>query len=166
MVSLRTVLAASICASIIVLSGCAAQSAVEQPTPDQTAPSATSPGAATPAAPIGQMPLDTRKTELPPDFPLEIPVPDGRVLSAEQQGPDVWLYEIALGAPVADVAAYYERAYAGANWSVARRSGDAASASLLFVKGEAEATVDVRADEAGSRAAVAVGLGVPVGSTY
>jgi hypothetical protein len=116
--------------------------------------------------PIGQMPLDVRKAELPSEFPIEIPVPDGRVLVAEQQSERVWVYEVALDGSVADSVAYYERALAAANWAVANKTVDADQASLLFVKGNAETTVDVASDPDGSHVSVAVGLGVPVGSTY
>ena len=153
----------------LALTGCGASESANAPTEDQSA-SAQSPdspdeGASNGAA-IAQMPLEARQAELPPEFPIEVPVPDGRVLSAEQQGERVWLYEVVLDAALADVVSYYERVYAGANWGLADKTVGEGSAALVFAKGNAEATVDATAESDGTHAMVAVGLGVPVSSTY
>lgn len=124
-------------------------------------------------APVRAMPIETRNDVLPEEFPIEVPIANGRVSNAELQeslSGSVWVYELLVDAPVSQVADWYVQAYASANWALARRepgSTDDGSLKLTFRKGRAESLLAVTpSDEVRSAVVALVGLGVPVTDTY
>lgn len=90
-------------------------------------------------APVSPMPVDERRRALPSGFPLEIPVADGRVLSAELASASptgLYSYEIEIDASPEQALEWYRDAYLGANWSGVGSvtTGDVLS-GLSFAKG-------------------------------
>lgn len=127
---------------------------------------ATPPAATVETPRLRVMPFEAKRSHLPTGFPIEVPVPDGQLGKVSRQGSTVWVYEITLGATPEQAAAWYEQAYAGANWTETKRSATGASTRLLFQKGTAQTDVGIEAAARGAHATVAVGIGVPVGQTY
>ena len=126
-----------------------------------------------PAAPetsraVESMPFENRGAQLPASFPIEVPVPEGRVQSAVEQdegGSGAWAYDLTSEASVAALADWYARAYASANWSLAEQSGDSAALKLVFVKGDAQSVIQLTQTDSGTRVQATVGVGVPVADT-
>lgn len=114
------------------------------------------------------MALEQKRAALPPEFPVEVPVPDGGIGNAGQQNDSVWTYDVTVRGTSADLAAWYEQAYSAANWAEAERTNSPdGGIDLLFVKGDAQTKVHVVSSQEGSAIAqVSIGLGVPVGQTY
>ena len=120
--------------------------------------------------PAEAMPFDMRKAQLPASFPIEIPVPLGRIVDVVEQdegGTGVWTYELESGSSVSALADWYQRSYASANWLVAERTQtDSSQITLAFAKGEAQSVIQIRTAEGGSIVQASVGLGIPVAETY
>lgn len=124
------------------------------------------PPAANPTS-VSAMQVAARQTQLPSDFPIEVPVPAGRVTRAEAQGRMAWDYEVAIAASPVDVAAWYKQALTAREWRVTKDSVAADGTGILeLTKGSAaQTTVSIEKLGKGSHATVTVGLGVPVNST-
>lgn len=104
-------------------------------------------------SPVAPMSRDEKRDALPAGFPLEIPVPRGRVLSAESaSGPPagVFWYEIEIDASPEEALAWYQAAYLGASWSGVGSvmTGDVLT-GLSFAKGRLGSMVYVDSDDAG-----------------
>jgi hypothetical protein len=117
------------------------------------------------------MGVDMRREAMPSSFPIEVPVVDGRVEhAAEVEGESsVWMYELEVDLPVADVAEWYRMAYASARWTLLEdetivEDGGESSLLLAFVKGSgAETILHLRkADGGGCAVRASVALGVLV----
>jgi hypothetical protein len=101
-------------------------------------------------------------------IPIEVPVVDGDVLMGEQQDSDVWMYQVKVDAPQAQVTAWYEQAYTSANWGLVNRTdlGDKGE-SMVFGKGRSQSVITVlESGEGESVANGVIGIGVQVGNTY
>lgn len=136
------------------LTGCVSSSSRIQTAPEQTAPA------------VEAMAFDKKQTSLPAEFPVEMPVPDGKVTAVQQQGSDAWVYELDLRASMTDVASWYERALGASNWQLTSRDPADGRVRLLFSKGDAQTEVMLTSKTSGTHAVVSVGVGVPVGQTY
>ena len=129
-------------------------------------------GSATQAA-VEAMPIEIRNVQLPKGFPVEVPVPDGRVSTADVQssaGQEAWVYDMTVVSPVAAVADWYSGAYANANWVLSSRrpgAGGGDSVTLVFAKGDAESAIALgSAPGSTTRVQASIGIGVPVTGTY
>ena len=104
-------------------------------------------------------------------FPVEVPVPAGRVTSANSQGPDAWDYEIEVDATPEALRDWYSRAYTSRSWTIVDYGQLTQGAEGYFVelrKNAAESRVDVVGQEGASPATarVVVGIGTPVLETF
>lgn len=130
------------------------------------------PGSATQVA-VEAMPIEIRNVQLPKGFPVEVPVPDGRVSTADVQGSggqEAWVYDMTVAAPVAAIADWYSAAYTNANWELASSRPSASggdSVTLVFAKGDAESLIALTpANGSTTRVQASIGIGVPVTGTY
>ncbi len=138
--------------------GCASERA-QRPEP---APSAA------PSVPveIARMTADQKRSMIATSFPIEVPVPQGRVLRGEAQGTDVWDYQLEVPAGAADVAAWFATLYPKAEWQLIKDEAVGAGRRLVFVKGGYAADVTVTPAGADlSKVTAVVGMGQPVLNT-
>ena len=160
--------AAIVC--VALLAGCSGQPS--EPT-GSSQPQAGSPsnGAGTAAAgPVEAMPTEIRKVQLPAGFPIEVPVPNGRVESASEQtnegGTGAWTYDLVSEAPAGDLVAWLLRIYSLRGWDLREQTeGPDGSVRLVFVKGGAQSAIKVVPLESGARVQGSIGLDVPVADT-
>jgi hypothetical protein len=119
---------------------------------------------ATPSPQVRAMTIDERRTLIAPNFLAEIPAPFGAVVRGEAQGETAWDYELVVSASPAAVAAWYEDAYVGRDWTLVERTAPSSgSVRLVFTKGTAQTGVTVTPEGDGSsRVRAVVGVGTPV----
>jgi len=159
--------AAIVC--VVLLAGCSGQPS--EPS-GSSQPQAGSPsnGAGATARPVEAMPTEIRKVQLPAGFPIEVPVPDGRVESASEQtnegGTGAWTYDLVSEAPAGDLVAWLLRIYSLRGWDLREQTeGPDGSVRLVFVKGGAQSAIKVVPLESGARVQGSIGLDVPVADT-
>lgn len=173
---MRSRFALAVFASAIALvAGCtqpAAPSGSTRPTPPQSP--AVEREAGDPSA-VTAMSLERKREVLPPGFPIQVPVVDGRVvrvLEQDQQGDGVWLYDIEVEAKAVDVVAWYESLYTAAEWQLVDKVAEAqqgrSAVRLRLVKGSGAESVVRIVDDGGRRTTVSgsIGIGVPVNDVY
>jgi hypothetical protein len=140
-----------------LLGGCASKTA---------APTQQPPAPATAAVEIPRMTAAEKQSLIATSFPVQVPVPQGRVLRGEAQGEDVWDYEIEISAAPSDVAGFYSGWLGKADWQLVGDQTQGDSRTLTFVKGGAESKIVITsAGEGVTNASVVLGVGVPVINT-
>lgn len=116
------------------------------------------------------MPAEQKRADLPPGFPVQVPVVAGEVVAASEfdQGDGVWLYDLRTDYEWASVAEWYRRTYPIANWQLLSELTSAAgdAATLEFVKGAARSTVVVRSEPEGTLVEATVSLDAPASDVF
>jgi hypothetical protein len=69
-----------------------------------------------PAA-LTQMTPAEKRSKIASSFPMQIPVPQGAVESAEAQGPSAWAYTLVVPGEPDRVARWYMDAFVGSEWT-------------------------------------------------
>ena len=123
---------AAVLAAGALLGGCAPKPA----TPTQQPPAS----AATPIE-IPRMTAEEKRSVIASSFPVQVPVPQGRVLRAEAQGEDVWDYQMEIAAAPSDVAGFYAGWMGKADWRLVGDQTQGESRTLTLVKGGAESRI-------------------------
>jgi hypothetical protein len=106
-----------------------------------------------------------KRATIATSFPIEVPVPQGKVVRGEAQGVDVWDYELAIPTTPAEVAAWYANWYTKADWQLLADTTVGEGRKLTFVKGGAESQVIVKPNGSGTTVIVVLGVGAPVINT-
>lgn len=157
---LTTTLLLALTLAITALTGAGLLGCTRVTVPDPSeVSSSTAPQA---GAEIEPMPVDLKRSLIASSFPVEVPVPDGRVSRGQEQGPDAWDYEIVVDAPASALATWYTKAYSGRNWQLVDQREESGSVSLSFAKGAAESRIDLSEEGKTTRARVVLGVGAPV----
>lgn len=107
-----------------------------------------------------------KRSEITSDFPFEIPVPAGEILSGSSQlGGSVYDYAVVVSATVPELAEWYRQAYTVREWTVVEDrpipgDGESNGIELGFRKHQAESGVTIVPDRDGeaARAVVIIGL--------
>jgi len=127
---------------------------------------ASTPAAQTQASPVLAIPRMTaegKRSTIATSFPIEVPVPQGRVTRGQAQGTDAWDYQLAIDASAQDVAAWYADAYTKADWQLLDNEATGGTIRLTLVKNGAQSQVTVKPEGEGqATATVILGVGVPV----
>lgn len=121
------------------------------------------------AEPIEPMSIEQKRKIMAEGFPVEVPVPDGRVGSASTQGPDAWSYEVEVPNSPDALYDWYFAAYTGRSWTVVGEGLLSDGGSYLELrKNAAQSRVDILSDpdSSGTTARVVVGVGAPILETY
>lgn len=150
-------------AVMLVVTGCA------RSTSKPSSPKAPPKSAATGAA-IETMEPQVKRSEITSDFPFEIPVPTGEILSGSSQlGGSVYDYAVVVSASVPELAEWYRQAYTVREWTVVEDrpipgESELNGIALGFRKHQAESRVTIVPESKGkaARADVVVGLTAPV----
>jgi len=103
------------------------------------------PTTATPVQePIEPMTPAEKRSVMAEGFPVEIPVPQGRVTRAQAQGAEAWDYEIHVAASPQALHDWFASTYSGRNWTVVGEGPLSDGGSYLELKkGTAESRVDI-----------------------
>ena len=153
----RPTLLAVVLATTFLLGGCAGQRATPA-----VAPAAT----VSPSVTIARMSAEQKRTTIATSFPIEVPVPQGRVVRGEAQGSDAWDYQLLISASAADVVSWYAEWYTKADWQLISDSATDGGRKLTFMKGSAESEVIVKPSGADLTSVIVVlGVGAPVLNT-
>lgn len=128
------------------------------------------PQSAAKANKIETMEPQVKRSEITSDFPFEIPVPAGEILSGTSQlGGSVYDYAVVVSATVPELAEWYRQAYMVREWTVVEDhpvpgEGELNGIELGFRKHMAESGVTIVPDRGGkaARAVVIIGLTAPV----
>jgi hypothetical protein len=140
-----------------LLGGCAPKTAA--PTQQPSAP-------VTSAVEIPRMSAAEKRSMIASSFPVQVPVPQGRVLRGKAQGEDAWDYEIEIAAAPSDVVRFYSGWLGKADWRLVGDQTEGDSRTLTLVKGGAESRIVITAAGAGATNVSAVlGVGAPVLNT-
>jgi hypothetical protein len=162
------VAAAALAACPMLLSGCAPQ-VIERAKVPPAEPSQAQPTQSPQSRPATAMPYERRKSRLPTTFPIEVPVPDGDIVSVTEQdegSSGAWSYDLASGSDAAELGAWYVRAYAAANWALTEDTRDSEGVgTLVFRKGDAQAVVRLSPSDEGTNVHADIGVGIPVADT-
>lgn len=148
---------------ILVLFVVLASACTRSESPD-AAPKTAAPVAA-PVTGIDAMGGDAKRSLIASDFPLEVPVPAGDVLSGESQlGGTVLAYTVVVQATSADLAQWYREMYTARGWTDTSAAGSegAPNSDLTFRKHKAESRITIESDDGSVRASALIGLGVSV----
>jgi len=149
-------------AMAIFAGGCAGRSTPPQP-PSGSQPNAPS---LSRGAEITRMSADQKRSAIATNFPIEVPVPLGRVLRGEAQGADVWDYQLEIQASPAEVATWYTTWYPKAEWRLIADEVAGEGRRLTFVKGGYAADVTVSPGGTGlTKVTAIVGMGEPILNT-
>ncbi len=93
------------------------------------------------------MPLAKRR-KLPRGFPMELPLPDGTVVSFtghEAKSRGIWLYTLEVTGTPVGVTSWYAQSYAASNWDLRRlRGGGGSPITIEFAKGDAESILKLQ----------------------
>ena len=118
------------------------------------------------ATPIARMTADEKRSAIATSFPIEVPVPQGRVLRGEAQGADVWDYQLEIQASTADVVSWYTTWYPKAEWQLIKDEAVGEGRRLIFTKGgyAADVTVSSAGPDVAEVTAI-VGMGNPILNT-
>jgi hypothetical protein len=115
---------------------------------------------------IARMSADKKRSEIASSFPIEVPVPEGRVLRGEAQGADVWDYQLEMPKGAADVVTWYMTWYPKAEWQLIGDEVAGAGRRLTFSKGGYAADITVTPDGSDrTKVTAIVGMGQPVLNT-
>jgi hypothetical protein len=148
---------AAVIAMVALLGGCAAKPAA--PTQQSSTP-------APAAIEIPRMSSAEKGSLIASNFPVQVAVPQGRVLRAEAQGEDVWDYQMEIAARPTDVAAFYAGWLGKADWRLAGDETSGDSRSLTLVKGGAETRIVITSvGPEMTKVSVVLGVGAPVLNT-
>jgi hypothetical protein len=152
--------AASIAAALalaVLLGGCAPKAAA--PAQQQSATAAA-------AIEIPRMTAAEKQSLIATSFPVQVPVPQGRVLRGEAQGEDAWDYQIEIAAAPSDVAGFYTGWLGKADWQLVGDKTQGDTRTLTLVKGGAESRIIIKpAGQGTTSASVVLGVGAPVLNT-
>jgi len=110
----------------LLAGGCSARS-----TPAPQPQSSTS-GA---SAGIARMTSEKKRSSIATDFPIEVPLPDGRVVRGESQGSGLWDYQLEVPFSASDVVNWYATLYPKAEWQPIGDEAVGDGRRLTFVKG-------------------------------
>jgi hypothetical protein len=111
------------------------------------------------------MSADQKRSQIASSFPIEVPVPEGRVLRGEAQG-TVWDYQLETPRSAADAVSWYLTWYPKAEWQLIGDEVAGASRRLKFSKGGYAADITVTADGSDrAKVTAVVGMGQPVLNT-
>jgi hypothetical protein len=150
-------LLATALALAVLLGGCAPKAA-------PVAQQASAPAAA--AIEIPRMSAAEKQSLIASSFPVQVPVPQGRVLRGEAQGEDAWDYQIEIAAASSDVARFYAGWLGKADWQLVGDATQGDTRTLTLVKGGAESRIIITPAGPGTtNAAVVLGVGAPVLNT-
>jgi hypothetical protein len=118
------------------------------------------------ATEIARMTADQKRSVIATSFPIEVPVPQGKVLRGEAQGADLWIYQLEVPAGAADVARWFTSLYPKAEWQLIKDEAAGARRRLVFVKGGYAADMMVTPVGADlTKVTAVVGMGQPVLNT-
>ena len=138
----------------VVATGCAAPKPVEAPS---------DPSQAAAVIAIPRMTAEGKRSTIATSFPIEVPVPQGRVTRGQAQGTDAWDYQLSIDASAQDVAAWYADAYTKADWQLVDNQAVGDTIRLTLVKNGAQSQVTVKSvGQDQSTTTVILGVGVPV----
>lgn len=126
----------------------------------------TTPAAAPEGAPMS---VERRKRDLPPGFPLEIPVPAGTVATTTVSGghpkgiADMYTYVLETTSTPAGLAAWYQVTYTAAHWSGGPSSKPAEkdATRLDFTKAGGDSIIEIAPTSSGARATVRIAFFEP-----
>ncbi|MEI7814021.1 MAG: hypothetical protein WCJ13_04435 [Coriobacteriia bacterium] len=153
----RYTVLAVVLAMALLLGGCAGQRPKPSVVPTPTASSSVA---------IARMSAEQKRTTIATSFPIEVPVPQGRVVRGEAQGADAWDYQLMIPASAADVVSWYAEWYTKADWQLISDTAADGGRKLSFVKGGAESAVIVKPAGADLTSVIVVlGVGAPVLNT-
>jgi hypothetical protein len=143
--------------AVLVLAACTAK-------PAETPAASSSAATTATAASIEPMSLDQKRSEVATSFLAEIPVPMGKVVRGEAQGPLAWDYEIVVAAPPAAVAEWYKTAFTGREWQIADQTEPTpGTLAITMVKNRAQMRVTISPEgSTSSRVQSVIGIGTPV----
>jgi len=153
----RYTVLAVVLAMALLLGGCAGQRPKPSVVPTPIASSSVA---------IARMSAEQKRTTIATSFPIEVPVPQGRVVRGEAQGSDAWDYQLLIPASAADVVSWYAEWYTKADWRLISDTAADGGRKLSFVKGGAESAVIVKPAGADLTSVIVVlGVGAPVLNT-
>jgi hypothetical protein len=114
----------------------------------------------------------SKRSELPRQFPIEVPVIEGSIETTSMSTAEwSWIYTVKTKGGAAEAARWYERAYASSGWAEDQRSAELvegkAVIDLTFTKGSAQSVVHLEDVSGGAcRVRASMGIGVPAPRTY
>jgi hypothetical protein len=127
---------------------------------------ASTPQVEPPAAPsVTRMEPERAAAQIASNFPVEVPVAMGEVISGKAQGTDAWDYELRVAAPVNAVAEWYLAEYQRRSGQLADQQTTGASIRLTLRKGGAESQITVEPSAIGDGSTTVraiLGVGPPV----
>jgi hypothetical protein len=112
------------------------------------------------------MTAEKKRSDIATDFPIEVPVPDGRVVRGESQGEGLWDYQLEIPLSAAEVESWYATLYPKAEWRLIGNDVVGDGRRLTFVKGgyAADVTITPTGPKLTKVTAI-VGIGQPILNT-
>jgi hypothetical protein len=145
-------------ALVAVLAGCGSGATTS------SAPTSASALYSVAPAPLTQMTPAEKRSEIASSFPMQIPVPQGAVESAEAQGPSAWVYSLVVPGEPDRVARWYMDVFLGAEWTLVAST----ERSLELQKNRAQAQLKfeaVKGTVPSTKVTASIGVGTSVLNT-